>query len=235
MGPWSNHPRMFGSPIRPEFHQFHAGCLKPRLGHPPMGPKKPIMLPNGPLNNPMSVGMYSKKGSMGPGPMSPGMSMNNAGLPSSKRLSSGDATAADTSTWSNSSFSDPKSDAEVSSSCNEDLPVTDPKLLDELSKDTMRSINIDNIPREIRYYGEVGVIFMHWDDPRDIGFQNGARRVYIDGKEAVVCSFNDDFREFTYDGETHKYVLPIEGTVQTRIQYFAFFFLLCAYFNCDCF
>ncbi|KYN37984.1 Pre-mRNA cleavage complex 2 protein Pcf11 [Trachymyrmex septentrionalis] len=70
--------------------------------------------------------------------------------------------------------------------------------------DTMKSINIDNIPREIRYYGQIGVVFMNWDDPREIGFQDGIRRILIDEKDTITCAFNDQYKEFMYEGEVHR-------------------------------
>ncbi|OAD61193.1 Pre-mRNA cleavage complex 2 protein Pcf11 [Eufriesea mexicana] len=85
-----------------------------------------------------------------------------------------------------------------------ELPPPDPKLLDEIARDTMKSINIDSIPREIRYYGQTGVVFMNWDDPREIGFQDGIRRILIDDKDTITCAFNDQYKEFIYEGEVHR-------------------------------
>ena len=189
IGPWQSQPRLFGPMRPPDFHQFHGG-FNPRLG-----PNGPLVLPNGPALNPVPMGLVlqSALAKRVPAP-----------------ASSGDAAAEGWSPGGGASFAGAAegraADAqpEVSSS-SEDLPAADPKLLEEIAKDSMRSINIDNVPREIRYYGLTGVIFMHWDDPRDIGFQNGARRIYIDGQESLVCSFNDDFRDFTHDGEVHRY------------------------------
>lgn len=198
MGPWQNHPRLFSNPIRPDYHhQFHG--YNPRLGPPPpnMGPNGPLLLPpNGPMIRPMN--------SAPPNPLMPTMpkrfpppdSINN-------KMDTNDVSSNNTSSTGHSS-SLPSPPAALNS---DELPPPDIKLLDEISKDTMKSINIDNVSREIRYYGDIGIIFMHWDDPRDIGFQNGARRISIDGKELAVCSFNDDYREFIYEGEAHKYIL----------------------------
>ncbi|KOX70870.1 Pre-mRNA cleavage complex 2 protein Pcf11 [Melipona quadrifasciata] len=86
------------------------------------------------------------------------------------------------------------------------LIPNDPKLLDEIARDTMKSIDIDiqHIPREIRYYGQTGVVFMNWDDPREIGFQDGIRRILIDDKITITCAFNDNYKEFIYEGEVHR-------------------------------
>jgi pre-mRNA cleavage complex 2 protein Pcf11 len=209
IGPWQNHPRLFAGPIRSDFHQFHAG-FNPRLAHPALGPNGPIILPNGPLK-PLSGNPLISLG----GPLSsvpPSLILGTSGPMISKKLSpSSGNNISDTLVWAVPPFatSEVKSanEPEVSSSNSDELPPADPNLLEEILKDTMRSINIDNVPREIRYYGHTGIIFMHWDDPRDIGFQHGARRISIDGKDTVVCSFNDDYREFTYDGEVHRYLI----------------------------
>ncbi|KAL0115350.1 hypothetical protein PUN28_010706 [Cardiocondyla obscurior] len=213
VGPWQN-PRHFG-PMRPDY-QYHSGFNhsmgpNPRLGPGmmgPMGPNGPIMsnlLPNGPM------------GPMGPMPSSmamgchPAMMMNNgpmsnlmANLPS---LSSGRNVSPNTSTkydiedndqsYGNTMLKNPGSHSR-------ELPPPDSKLLTEVARDTMKSINIDNIPREIRYYGQTGVVFMNWDDPREIGFQDGTRRILIDEKDTITCAFNDQYKEFMYEGEVHR-------------------------------
>ncbi|XP_014235867.1 pre-mRNA cleavage complex 2 protein Pcf11-like isoform X2 [Trichogramma pretiosum] len=186
MGPWQSHPRLFGpGPMRPDFHhQFHSG-YNPRLGPPPMGPNGPIMLPNpmlgpmGPIATNLMMPVLSKRFSTSP-------DLNNKNEVDEMSSSSSG------------------SNTPVTNVNNDDLPPADLKMVEEIEKDSMKSINIDNVPREIRYYDNQGVIFMHWNDPRDIGFQNGARKIYIDGKEVAVCSFNDDFREFNYDGTIYR-------------------------------
>ncbi|KAJ8667668.1 hypothetical protein QAD02_009331 [Eretmocerus hayati] len=87
------------------------------------------------------------------------------------------------------------------------LPPPDPKLVQEIIQDTMKSIHIDGTPREVRYYGSIGVVFMSWDDPRDIGFQSGSRNVIIDDgnkRDLILCNFNEDYREFTFEREIHR-------------------------------
>ncbi|XP_025986831.1 uncharacterized protein LOC105195218 isoform X2 [Solenopsis invicta] len=214
VGPWQN-PRHFG-PMRPDF-QYHSGFNhsmgpNPRLGPGmmgPMGPNGPIMsnlLPNGPM------------GPMGPMPNSamamgchPAMMMNNGPMtnlmPNMPPLASNRNVSPNTSAkydledndqgYGNSMLKNPGSHSR-------ELPPPDSKLLAEISRDTMKSINIDNIPREIRYYGQIGVVFMNWDDPREIGFQDGIRRILIDDKDTITCAFNDQYKEFMYEGEVHR-------------------------------
>ncbi len=50
--------------------------------------------------------------------------------------------------------------------------VRDPNMevLQMINRDPIKIINIDRIPREIRHYGPTAVVFMNWDDPRQISF-----------------------------------------------------------------
>ncbi|XP_018312633.1 uncharacterized protein Pcf11 isoform X1 [Mycetomoellerius zeteki] len=214
VGPWQN-PRHFG-PMRPDY-QYHSGFNhnmgpNPRLGPGmmgPMGPNGPIMsnlLPNGPMgpmgpmpNPPMPMGCH------------PAMMMNNGPMPNlitnMPPLTSGRNVSPNTSgkydledndhSYNNAVLKNPGSHSR-------ELPPPDSKLLADIARDTMKSINIDNIPREIRYYGQTGVVFMNWDDPREIGFQDGIRRILIDEKDTITCAFNDQYKEFMYEGEVHR-------------------------------
>ncbi|XP_076394034.1 pcf11 cleavage and polyadenylation factor subunit isoform X4 [Megachile rotundata] len=213
VGPWQN-PRHFG-PMRPDY-QYHGGFNhtigpNPRLGPGMMGPNGPLMsnlLSNGPIG---SMGM--------PNPISlsamngPGMLMNNGpmtNLISNPNISSLSATR-NVSPNSSSKYDLEENDQNYTTTMmknqnphSRELPPPDPKLLDEIARDTMKSINIDSIPREIRYYGQTGVVFMNWDDPREIGFQDGIRRILIDDKDTITCAFNDQYKEFIYEGEVHR-------------------------------
>ena len=92
---------------------------------------------------------------------------------------------------------------------NDELPPADPLILDIIAQDTMKTINIDGVPREIRFYGDTAVAMQAWDDPREIGFQGGTRLVSFDDKESVLCSFGDAYRECTIDGSTHRLVTDV--------------------------
>ncbi|XP_014476852.1 PREDICTED: uncharacterized protein LOC106745607 isoform X2 [Dinoponera quadriceps] len=213
VAPWQN-PRHFG-PMRPDyqFHGFnHNMGPSPRLGMMgPMGPNGPIMsnlLPNGPIgpmgmpNPPMSIGCHPAM-MMNNGPM--GNLMANPSMPS---LSSGRNVSPNTASKYDLEDNDPNYPScavkHQGGPYSRELPPPDSKLLAEISRDTMKSINIDNIPREIRYYGQTGVVFMNWDDPREIGFQDGIRRILIDEKDTITCAFNDPYKEFIYEGEVHR-------------------------------
>lgn len=71
---------------------------------------------------------------------------------------------------------------------------------------TCRTITIDGVPREIRFYEEVAIAFMQENggDPREIGFQAGERQVTVDQKDAIVLAFNDTYKPFVISGETHQ-------------------------------
>ncbi|XP_043252988.1 uncharacterized protein LOC122397706 [Colletes gigas] len=218
VGPWQN-PRHFG-PIRPDY-QYHGGFNhnlgpNPRLGPGimgPMGPNGPLMsnlLPNGPIG---PMGMPNPPAISLPGMNGPGMMMNNgpiSNLMSNPNIPPLSATR-NVSPNSSSKYDLEEGDQNYSTTMmknqnphSRELPPPDSKLLDEVARDTMKSINIDNIPREIRYYGQTGVVFMNWDDPREIGFQNGIRRILIDDKDTITCAFNDQYKEFMYEGEVHR-------------------------------
>lgn len=71
---------------------------------------------------------------------------------------------------------------------------------------TCRTITIDGVPREIRFYEEVAIAFMQENggDPREIGFQAGERQVTVDQKDSIVLAFNDTYKPFVIGGETHQ-------------------------------
>lgn len=216
MGPWQN--RMpFGGPMRPDFHhQFHGG-FNPRLPPPGMGPNGPLIMPNGP--NPMAAGgLINSVGNLMGSAVAPttgaGSMMGSQKRQSLRETPVPSNTTEPNSSWVSSSNSDinntslaeetaAEPEEAVTNVNSDELPPVDMDLLEKIKKDTMLSISIDGVPREIRYYEQTAVIFMRWDDPRDIGFQNGTRRIIIDQME-VFCSFNEDYKEFSYDGEVHK-------------------------------
>lgn len=69
-----------------------------------------------------------------------------------------------------------------------------------------RTINIDGIPREIRFYDEIAIAFMNENggEPKEIGFQSGERRVLVDNKDSIVLAFNDSYKPFNIDGTTYQ-------------------------------
>ncbi|XP_064074562.1 pre-mRNA cleavage complex 2 protein Pcf11 isoform X1 [Vanessa tameamea] len=81
------------------------------------------------------------------------------------------------------------------------LPPTDFKILEYIDQDPVKTIQIDNIPREIRFYGETAIIMLDWDDPREIKFLPGSRRVTFDNKDSVVLSFNEGYKQVEIDDQ----------------------------------
>lgn len=81
------------------------------------------------------------------------------------------------------------------------VPPTDYKILEYIDQDPVKTIQIDGIPREIRFYGETAIIMMDWDDPREIKFWPGCRRVTFDNKDSVVLSFNEGYKQVEIDDQ----------------------------------
>lgn len=73
-----------------------------------------------------------------------------------------------------------------------------------VAENTVRTIQIDNVPRAIRFYGETAVIFMSDEDPRKIGFEHGQRPLRIDNADPVVLRFNDDYVPLVINGTVHQ-------------------------------
>ncbi|XP_076041386.1 uncharacterized protein LOC143025504 isoform X2 [Oratosquilla oratoria] len=92
-----------------------------------------------------------------------------------------------------------------------DLPfVTEEKLRSVSRESETKTIDIDGVPREIRTYGEKAIILMDWDDPRILTFKEGSCNIVFDDGEFVlpIC-VGDDYKEFTFNGETHRVKLGV--------------------------
>jgi hypothetical protein len=89
----------------------------------------------------------------------------------------------------------------------DELPPADPLILDLIAQETMRTVNIDGVPREIRFYGNTAVVMLACDDPREISFHGGARKVTFGNRETVLCSLNNTYRECIVHGSTHRLVI----------------------------
>ncbi|KAJ6647215.1 Pre-mRNA cleavage complex 2 protein Pcf11 [Pseudolycoriella hygida] len=91
----------------------------------------------------------------------------------------------------------------------------------------VRTINIDSIPREIRFYDDVVIAFMkeNGGEPKEIGFQSGERRVIVDNKESIVLAFNDSYKPFIIDGITYqiRFGSPIRELYINNMWYECFF------------
>ncbi|XP_055614328.1 pre-mRNA cleavage complex 2 protein Pcf11-like isoform X2 [Uranotaenia lowii] len=78
-------------------------------------------------------------------------------------------------------------------------PAQVPKL-----NESVRTINIDGIQREIRFYDDIAVIFMSWDEPKEIGFQKGSRMVVVDDRDSFELCFNDCYKAITIEGRVYQ-------------------------------
>uniref|UniRef100_A0A182VVW6 Pre-mRNA cleavage complex 2 protein Pcf11 n=1 Tax=Anopheles minimus TaxID=112268 RepID=A0A182VVW6_9DIPT len=70
--------------------------------------------------------------------------------------------------------------------------------------DSVRTINIDSIQREIRFYDEIAVIFINWDEPKEIGFQKGARMVVVDDRETFELGFNEPYKSVSIENKVYQ-------------------------------
>ncbi|XP_050071761.1 uncharacterized protein LOC126559634 [Anopheles maculipalpis] len=70
--------------------------------------------------------------------------------------------------------------------------------------DSVRTINIDGIQREIRFYEEIAVIFINWDEPKEIGFQKGARMVVVDDRETFELGFNEPYKSVSIENKVYQ-------------------------------
>ncbi|XP_045529689.1 pre-mRNA cleavage complex 2 protein Pcf11 isoform X1 [Pieris brassicae] len=96
-----------------------------------------------------------------------------------------------------------------------EVPPTDFKVIEYIDQDPVKTIQIDGIPREIRFYDDVAVIMLDWDDPREIKFLPGSRRVTFDNKDSVVLSFNEGYKQVEIDDQ----VFDIRFGAPTREMY----------------
>lgn len=81
------------------------------------------------------------------------------------------------------------------------IPPTDYKVIEYIDQDPVKTIQIDCVSREIRFYGDTAVIMLDWDDPREIKFLPGCRRVTFDNKDSVVLSFNEPYKQVEIDDQ----------------------------------
>lgn len=84
-----------------------------------------------------------------------------------------------------------------------DIPPADPQVLELIAKDPMKSISIDGTARDIRFYGETAVVMLSWDDPKEISFEDGVRRVAI-GDMNITCALNESYGIFMINGKPHR-------------------------------
>lgn len=81
--------------------------------------------------------------------------------------------------------------------------MADYKTLELIAKDPMKSINIDGTPRDIRFYGDTAVVMLSWDDPKEISFEDGLRRVAI-GDQNFTCALNHPYTVIMVNGNPHR-------------------------------
>jgi hypothetical protein len=56
---------------------------------------------------------------------------------------------------------------------NEELPAVHPLILDLISQETAKTVKLSDAPKAICFYDGTAVVMLAWDEPREIGFQDG--------------------------------------------------------------
>lgn len=87
-------------------------------------------------------------------------------------------------------------------------PVT--TILDTSLDGLVLKIIIDGVPRDIRFYNETAVVFMNMDVPSEICFQNGQRRLTVDGIEATTLLWHETYKLIMIQTEEDSYELGSE-------------------------
>lgn len=85
------------------------------------------------------------------------------------------------------------------------LPSADNFILKRIAQDPMKTITIDNIAREIRFYGEDAVAILSADSPREIAFDPGDATILIN-EILVHCSFHEPAKEVNVSGKIYRCV-----------------------------
>lgn len=93
--------------------------------------------------------------------------------------------------------------------------------------DEIKTITIDGYPKDIRFYDETGIVFINWDDPREISFMDdGIKRcVIFNDKDSCVLGLNEPYREVMIEGVNHKVKLgaPSREIYIDHVPYQCFF------------
>merc|ERR1712106_654875 len=85
--------------------------------------------------------------------------------------------------------------------------MADPAVLEDIEIDPTKCLNIDDIARNIRYYGETATIVMEDNKICDLSFQPDTedRRVIVDDSIVIFTRVNEtEYSTFTLNGEVHK-------------------------------
>ncbi|VEN50303.1 unnamed protein product [Callosobruchus maculatus] len=74
-----------------------------------------------------------------------------------------------------------------------------------VNQDEIKTLNIDGVPKDIRFYDETAVVFINWDDPREISFQedNKIRHVTFNDKETYSLGLDRPYVEVQVNGKPH--------------------------------
>lgn len=74
-----------------------------------------------------------------------------------------------------------------------EVPPPNPALLKLIGEDPTNKININGVPKEIRYYGDTAVFFCQPGNPEEIRFKNGTRSILINNCQLYKLHFNQPY------------------------------------------
>ncbi|CAH1974031.1 unnamed protein product [Acanthoscelides obtectus] len=85
-----------------------------------------------------------------------------------------------------------------------EMPSGDQLTNGAVNQDEIKTLFIDGSPKDIRFYDETAVVFINWDDPREITFQEeGVRHVTFNDKETYALGFDQPYVEVKVNGNPH--------------------------------
>ncbi|XP_059484388.1 uncharacterized protein LOC132201872 isoform X2 [Neocloeon triangulifer] len=90
-----------------------------------------------------------------------------------------------------------------------DLPQADPLELETARANFPRTIAIDGLNRDVRYYGDETIILMSYDDPRDISFYPAERAVEFENGFKVVMTIGAGPKDVMIRNSMHRIKLGV--------------------------
>lgn len=112
-----------------------------------------------------------------------------------------------TSSWRNIQSNFPMQRDFAASDKEEEIPgsldISEELTNGAVNQDEIKSMNIDGVPKDIRFYDETAIAFINWDNPREISFQDGVRRITFNDTDSYVLGFNKPYQEVLINGSPH--------------------------------
>lgn len=80
------------------------------------------------------------------------------------------------------------------------LPPANNYILGKIAQDTVKTILVDNVTKEVHFYGEIAVIDAGEKTPREITFKPGEASVCINSV-VVTCTFDQSEKKVFLGGK----------------------------------